>query len=138
MSAYSPTRALKLLASELDIVVLLLRQLNRDVEKRPIVADLGDFGSIEQEADAVIFIYRDEIYQKDSRWERTAALIVAIQRDGAPGMARMQFQPEYFRFATLPEWWQSKQRAANDDGSGSASRKKRAGLAAHLPQAGGT
>lgn len=135
------TRALKLLASELDIAVLLLSQLNRDVEKRPgdkrpIVADLRDSGSIEQDADAVIFIYRDEIYHKDSRWEGTAELIVAIQRDGAPGMARVQYQPEYFRFATLPEWWQPKQTSANEDGAGSAPRKKRSGLAAHLPQAG--
>ncbi|MGF6420065.1 replicative DNA helicase [Stenotrophomonas sp. AN71] len=135
------TRALKLLASELDIAVLLLSQLNRDVEKRPgdkrpIVSDLRDSGSIEQDADAVIFIYRDEIYHKDSRWEGTAELIVAIQRDGAPGMARVLYQPEYFRFSTLPEYWQPKQSAANEDSNGAAPRKKRSGLAAHLPQAG--
>lgn len=135
------TRALKLLASEIDVAVLLLSQLNRDVEKRvgdkrPIVADLRDSGSIEQDADAVIFIYRDEIYHKDSRWEGTAELIVAIQRDGAPGMARVLYQPEYFRFSTLPEYWQPKQSAANEDSTGSVPRKKRSGLAAHLPQAG--
>jgi len=135
------TRALKLLASEIDVAVLLLSQLNRDVEKRvgdkrPIVADLRDSGSIEQDADAVIFIYRDEIYHKDSRWEGTAELIVAIQRDGAPGMARVLYQPEYFRFSTLPEYWQPKQIAANEDSAGAAPKKKRSGLAAHLPQAG--
>lgn len=121
------TRALKLLASEIDVAVLLLSQLNRDVEKRvgdkrPIVADLRDSGSIEQDADAVIFIYRDEIYHKDSRWEGTAELIVAIQRDGAPGMARVLYQPDYFRFSTLPEYWQPKQSAANEDSAGSVPR----------------
>lgn len=134
------TRALKLLASELDIAVLLLSQLNRDVEKRPgdkrpIVADLRDSGSIEQDADAVIFIYRDEIYHKDSRWEGTAELIVAIQRDGAPGMARVQYQPEYFRFSTLPEYWQPKESSASAPAAGNAPTKRK-GLAGFLPQAG--
>lgn len=130
------TRALKLLASELDVAVLLLSQLNRDVEKRtgdkrPIVADLRDSGSIEQDADAVIFIYRDEIYHKDSRWEGTAELIVAIQRDGAPGMARVAYAPEYFRFSNLPEYWQPKQSSATAS-VGTGSPKPRRGLAAAL------
>ncbi|WP_313319501.1 replicative DNA helicase [Stenotrophomonas sp.] len=130
------TRALKLLASELDIAVLLLSQLNRDVEKRngdkrPIVADLRDSGSIEQDADAVIFIYRDEIYHKDSRWEGTAELIVAIQRDGAPGTARVAYAPEYFRFSNLPEWWEPKQSSATAS-VGNGSPKPRRGLAAAL------
>lgn len=130
------TRALKLLASELDIAVLLLSQLNRDVEKRngdkrPIVADLRDSGSIEQDADAVIFIYRDEIYHKDSRWEGTAELIVAIQRDGAPGTARVAYAPEYFRFSNLPEWWEPKQSSATAS-VGIGSTKPRRGLAAAL------
>ncbi|MNM28138.1 Replicative DNA helicase [compost metagenome] len=130
------TRALKLLASELDVAVLLLSQLNRDVEKRtgdkrPIVADLRDSGSIEQDADAVIFIYRDEIYHKDSRWEGTAELIVAIQRDGAPGMARVAYAPEYFRFSNLPEFWQPKQSSAQAHVPGTAPRARR-GLAAAL------
>ena len=135
------TRALKLLASELDIAVLLLSQLNRDVEKRtgdkrPIVADLRDSGSIEQDADAVIFIYRDEIYHKDSRWEGTAELIVAIQRDGAPGMARVAYAPEYFRFSNLPEWWEPKQTSVSAPAAGTASRQKRgfAGVAAARQQ----
>ncbi len=130
------TRALKLLASELDISVLLLSQLNRDVEKRtgdkrPIVADLRDSGSIEQDADAVIFIYRDEIYHKDSRWEGSAELIVAIQRDGAPGMARVAYAPEYFRFSNLPEYWQPKASTASAAVPGAAPRPRR-GLAAAL------
>ena len=130
------TRALKLLASELDVAVLLLSQLNRDVEKRtgdkrPIVADLRDSGSIEQDADAVIFIYRDEIYHPGSRWEGTAELIVAIQRDGAPGMARVQYAPEYFRFSNLPEWWEPKQSNATAS-VGNSSPRPRRGLAAAL------
>lgn len=134
------TRALKLLASELDIAVLLLSQLNRDVEKRngdkrPIVADLRDSGSIEQDADAVIFIYRDEVYHKDSRWEGTAELIVAIQRDGAPGMARVAYAPEYFRFSNLPEWWEPKQSIATAAVGGPAPRARR-GLAAALHRGG--
>lgn len=134
------TRALKLLASEIDVAVLLLSQLNRDVEKRvgdkrPIVADLRDSGSIEQDADAVIFIYRDEIYHKDSRWEGTAELIVAIQRDGAPGMARVLYEPGYFRFSNLPEWWRPKESAASAPAAGKAPAKRR-GLAGFLPQAG--
>lgn len=135
------TRALKLLASELKIRVLLLSQLNRDVEKRngdkrPIVADLRDSGSIEQDADAVIFIYRDEIYHKDSRWEGTAELIVAIQRDGAPGMARAAYAPGLFRFSTLPEWWEPKQISASAPAAGTAPRQKRgfAGVAAARQQ----
>jgi len=125
------TRALKLCASELGIVILLLSQLNRKVEerndKRPMVADLRDSGSIEQDADAVIFIYRDEIYHKDSRWEGTAELIVAIQRNGAPGMVRELYQPELFRFSPLPEYWEPKQNP-----SSAKTTAPRRGLAAAL------
>lgn len=104
------TRALKLMAGELGIPVLLLSQLNRDLEKRPdkrpIVADLRDSGAIEQDADAVIFIYRDEVYDKATRYKGTAELIVAIQRNGPPGDVRVQYIPEQFRFSNLPEYWQ--------------------------------
>jgi len=104
------TRALKLMAGELGVPVLLLSQLNRELEKRvdkrPIVSDLRDSGSIEQDADAVIFIYRDEVYQRDSRWKDTAELIVAIQRSGPPGDCRVLYTPERFRFQNLPEYWQ--------------------------------
>ncbi|HEY8331548.1 MAG TPA: replicative DNA helicase [Pseudomonas sp.] len=129
------TRALKLMASELDVAVLLLSQLNRKVEertgdKRPLVSDLRDSGSIEQDADAVIFIYRDEIYNKDSRYEGTAELIVAIQRDGAPGMARVQYEPGYFRFSNLPEWWRPKDTSASAPPAGKAPVRR--GLAAAL------
>ena len=104
------TRALKLMAGELGLPVLLLSQLNRDLEKRPdkrpIVADLRDSGSIEQDADAVIFIYRDEIYDRHTRYRGTAELIVGVQRNGPPGDVRVLYQPERFRFSNLPEYWQ--------------------------------
>lgn len=134
------TRTLKLTASELGVPFLLLSQLNRELEKRtdkrPIVADLRDSGSIEQDADAVIFIYRDEIYNPGSRWEGTAELIVAIQRNGAPGMVRQLYQPEYFRFSPLPEYWQPKQTSASAPAAGTAPRQKRgfAGVAAARQQ----
>jgi len=104
------TRALKLMAGELGVPVLLLSQLNRELEKRtdkrPIVSDLRDSGSIEQDADAVIFIYRDEVYDRASRWKGSAELIVAIQRSGAPGDCRVLYMPERFKFQDLPEYWQ--------------------------------
>jgi replicative DNA helicase len=134
------TRTLKLTASELGVPFLLLSQLNRELEKRtdkrPIVADLRDSGSIEQDADAVIFIYRDEIYHPDSRWVGTAELIVAIQRNGAPGMVRQLYQPEYFRFSPLPEYWEPKQTIASAPAAGTAPRQKRgfAGVAAARQQ----
>jgi replicative DNA helicase len=128
------TRALKLCASEIGITVLLLSQLNRKVEerpgdKRPLVSDLRDSGSIEQDADAVIFIYRDEIYNPGSRWTGTAELIVAIQRNGAPGMVRVLYQPELFRFSNLPEYWQP---ALIENESATKSTPRRKGLAAAL------
>lgn len=131
------TMLVKLTASEIGVTVLLLSQLNRELEKRtdkrPIVSDLRDSGSIEQDADAVIFIYRDEIYNPGSRWEGTAELIVAIQRSGAPGMVRQLYQPEYFRFSPLPEYWQPKQTSASAPTAGTVPRARR-GLAAALPR----
>lgn len=104
------TRALKLLSSELGVPVLLLSQLNRDLEKRPDKrpqpSDLRDSGSIEQDADAVVFIYRDEYYNRVSPDRGTAEIIVALQRAGAPGMARVRYRPERYRFENLSPDWQ--------------------------------
>ncbi len=106
------TRALKLMAGEIGVPVLLLSQLNRDLEKdsrkdkRPIPADLRDSGAIEQDADAVMFIYRDEVYHPTSRDKGTAEIIVALQRNGPPGMARLLYRPERFRFDNLPDDWE--------------------------------
>lgn len=104
------TRALKNLATELDIAILLLSQLNRELEKRPdkrpIPSDLRDSGAIEQDADVVIFIYRDEWYHKDSREKGTAEIIVALQRNGPSGMVRLKYRPDRFRFENLPVDWE--------------------------------
>jgi len=104
------TRALKLMAGELGIPVLLLSQLNRDLEKRtdrrPIPSDLRDSGAIEQDADAVIFIYRDEVYHRDSRDSGTAELDVAMQRNGPPGMVRAAYDPGRFKFSNLRYDWE--------------------------------
>lgn len=104
------TRALKLLAVELDIPVILLSQLNRDLEKRPDKrpqpSDLRDSGSIEQDADVVLFIYRDEIYNRNSRDKGTAEIIIALQRNGPSGMVRLKYRPDRFRFENLPLDWE--------------------------------
>lgn len=104
------TRALKLLAGELDIPIILLSQLNRDLEKRPdkrpMPSDLRDSGSIEQDADVVLFIYRDEVYNRNSRDKGTAEIIVALQRNGPSGMVRLKYRPDRFRFENLPDGWE--------------------------------
>lgn len=104
------TRALKLLAVELNVPVILISQLNRELEKRPdkrpIPADLRDSGSIEQDADVVIFIYRDEVYDRTSRFSGTAELIVALQRNGPPGDCRVLYRGDRFRFESLPFDWE--------------------------------
>ncbi|MFF2048072.1 replicative DNA helicase [Stenotrophomonas bentonitica] len=132
------TMALKLCASEIGVTILLLSQLNRDLEKRPdkrpMLADLRESGSIEQDADAVIFIYRDQIYDPNSRWEGTAELIVAAQRNGATGMVRELYQPEYFRFSPLPEYWEPQQTSASALAAGTAPKRK--GIASFLPKSG--
>lgn len=115
------TRALKLLAVELDVPVVLLSQLNRDLEKRdnkrPIPADLRDSGSIEQDADVVVFIYRDEVYNRESRWAGTAEIIVALQRNGPPGDCRVLYRGDRFRFENLPHDWEPKDPPPKAEGS---------------------
>jgi replicative DNA helicase len=104
------SRALVLMAHELGIPVLLLSQLNRDLEKRddkrPKPFDLRDSGAIEQDADAVIFIYRDEVYNAKSRYKGTAEIIVALQRNGPAGEVRLRYRPDRFRFENLPGDWE--------------------------------
>lgn len=104
------TRALVLAAHEMGVPILLLSQLNRKLEertdKRPIPADLRDSGAIEQDADAVIFIYRDEVYHKGSRFAGTAEIIVALQRSGPPGEVRLRYKPNRYRFENLPWDWE--------------------------------
>jgi len=89
------TRGLKELGKELGCAVLLLSQLNRDLEKRsnkrPILADLRDSGAIEQDADIVAFLYRDEVYDEDSQAKGMAEVITAKARNGEPGIDFLRF-----------------------------------------------
>jgi replicative DNA helicase len=99
------SRSLKALAKELRVPVVAGSQLSRAVEQRgdriPQLADLRESGAIEQDADLIVFIYRDEVYNKESNQKGIGKLIVAKQRNGPIGDVDLTFLKEYARFETL-------------------------------------
>ena len=99
------SRGLKILARELDCPVMALSQLNRQLEyradKRPMLADLRESGSLEQDSDVVIFLYRDEIYNPDTDQRGTAEVIVSKHRNGPTGTTRLAFLDTYTKFANM-------------------------------------
>jgi replicative DNA helicase len=101
------SRSLKIMAKELNVPVICLSQLSRAVEsrtdKRPIMSDLRESGAIEQDADAILFLYRDDYYNPNSEEKNVAECIVSKNRHGETGTVKLSWLPQYTTFADR-EW----------------------------------
>lgn len=103
------TRTAKLMAMEMGVPFIILSQLSRALEarpdKRPVPSDLRDSGTIEQDADMIVFVYRDEVYNPNTEYRGTAELILGAARDMPTGMCRVQYQGNYSSFSDLSDGW---------------------------------
>jgi replicative DNA helicase len=101
------SRQIKLLAKELEVPIIAISQLNRGSEqrtdKRPMLSDLRESGSIEQDADIVVLLHRPDMYEQESERLGEADFIVAKNRSGQPGTATVTFQGHYSRFIDMPK-----------------------------------